>query len=158
MAAYVIFFSYRFLSRWGTKKSLFISVGVICCSLSLSVYIYCQRTELHVCIFSAQYHPAAKRAFFQFCLPPYWTFSSISSEMHAHICAAQWWWRSYVEYHKLVYYQGDGGRKISLSAIRHLHCFRQVMWPNQIIVCPLYPRCPFSISCLFNSFNKCCCI
>lgn len=58
------FSSYRFLSRWGTKRSLFISVGVICCSLSLSVYIYCQLTELHVCIFSAQYHPAANKCIF----------------------------------------------------------------------------------------------
>ncbi len=45
--------------------------------------------------------------------------------------------RSNVEYHKLVYYRGDGGKKISLSAIRHLGWFQQVTWPNQIILCPL---------------------
>lgn len=42
-------------------------------------------------------------------------------------------WHSNVEYHKLVYYQGDGGRKISLSAIRHLRWFQQVTRPNQYV-------------------------
>lgn len=132
---------------------LFISVGELSVVVYLCRFIFTFSAQNCMCVFLL-YSISQQAGFFfyQFCLDwlHIWLFLleifiiyllfSIGPVIYVQISLLMphsGGWHCNVEYHKLVYYRGDGGRKISLSAIRHLRWFQQVTRTNQIIVCPL---------------------